>query len=1273
MNLKTTVALLLLTGAAIGAWFWLDSRKAADVPPSMTVDFLHNQLTRAKITRIEVIRPGARLDPARGDASLVGLLAAPLGHGPLAAALTLVEREPRKLFVLEKNGNEWTLPGNWPLRKVEAEAWVRTLTSLRTRFAAAPLGAPVHLAPFGLEERQRPLIVTVHLGAEKKTLYFGEEPDVDNPFTRATFVRVDTEGEVAQLGPGIFAALHRDLDFLRQKRLFPFEMVYKDDEKKEKVEQLDANGVEVVTTESSPTVRIGLLHVSSLRIYRALVKKDKEWSLKSAHARGSLSIPFAATYEWSLPICDEDRIDPAQRDALLRGFPDLWADEFVENKSLEHCGLDKPEMTLSVTKPGGGTITLLIGGPAKSALNEDAKPGAFRFAKIAGNDQLFMIKTDKLADIAADLDRLRDSQLARFKTADVQRVELRQGDQHLVLAKVKEGEKDQEKEKWRVEKLNSKDVKTRIVEDADTRLVEESLDKLAEAKSKIDDDLDAKAVGLDQSQSVIHITVEEVDKLAKKVDGKDAKKKREIVLRIARKKGDGKEDKLKDAFYAQVEGWPRVHPVDEKIWKLATATELAFRPRELWRFDRDALTRITIQADGAPYHLDRADAAWTISGPLEAEASAKDIDMLAADLAVLKCERFEAMMPKDLTPFGLVKPEFRVTLTAKTGKPRTLEVGKRISDPEPTRYAKLSDGDSVFVLSDKLFANLRKDPFDFLDKSLWNLKGNDIQRVKYDGAAPFALEMKKGLWQVVDAPVPAFTIDDLTLKTTLFPLMQLRAEKYAVYGGKIDWAQFGLEKPTASVTVKFADADKDKGGERVVALGKEASGGGRYARIDKKDAVAVLDAETVSALKKTYLDFVDPRVLRFDGDAVVTIERKMKDADFELAKRDDNWILAKPGSRDADALTMNDLLRRASNLVAKRVAAFPVKDLQPFGLDKPIAVVTLHVEIDGNVTKHVIKLGNLAKDASKKDTDERYALVGDRPMVIVLSPELSRHLAAPTLYFADRNLADFSSVDRVEVSAGARKLAFVRSDKGWQVSEPGAGSADTATLDDIIRSMQRLRADEIVADKTADAKKFGFDQPFAQWRFKLGDTEHLNLIVGGRENTQPDARRYARLGDKNVVFLLSSKIAAKLQKEIRAPWPAFRSFDAGKLTVHHAGKSFVLERKDGAWHFADDAQAKIHSFNLGNTLAILESLKPTRYLVDAKADLKTYGLTEPAWRIVLEVGKEKRELWLGSVDDKSQQMHATIPGSGAVFLIDEIDAIILARPRSAYALEKKEK
>ncbi len=521
--------------------------------------------------------------------------------------------------------------------------------------------------------------------------------------------------------------------------------------------------------------------------------------------------------------------------------------------------------------------------------------------------------------------------------------------------------------------------------------------------------------------------------------------------------------------------------------------------------------------------------------------------------------------------------------------------------------------------------------------------------------------------------MPAFDVGLEQVGPVLIPLARLRADKFADYGPKIDWNLYGLAKPTAKITVTLKAFDADKGKDHVIELGKDADKGGRFARIDKKDAVAVLDENVAALMQKSYVDFVDPKVLNFDPDAVTRIDRQMKDAPLELSKRDDAWQITKPGIRDADNLTVFDLLKRTGSLQAKRIAAFPAKDLKDFGLDQPVALVTMHLEDLGKT--HVIKVGNLTKDAAHKETDERYAVIDDRPMVIVLSPELSRQLVASAPFYAERNLASFSGADRAELTHGARKLVFTRDAADWKLTEPLSADAESAELDDLVRILQRLRADEVVADKAADLKKYGLDPPAADWRFKSGDKERLHLLIGAPENDKPGARRYAKLGDKAAIFLLGGKLAAKATAEYRSRklWEPFKTIQAEEITISGPDKPYTLIHKDGKWSVAGQPEKQVREAFLADTLGTIAFLQPKQYVADAKADLKAFGLEKPSWKIEVKAPGGKRELWLGALEPGSKLFYATVPGSGAVFTVDALDSVVLARPLAELLVEEKKK
>src|SRR5262249_53589456 len=132
--------------------------------------------------------------------------------------------------------------------------------------------------------------------------------------------------------------------------------------------------------------------------------------------------------------------DTPVRDALLSAVPDIWAEQFLSTGPtpvatllagaapgdpastvaalfwltpqglLVKSGLTHPERTLTVTKPNGDTVTLLIGSVSTTHAKQvprpqqpmfpGAEPGfqtifeEYRYAKLKDNDQIFEIRGD---------------------------------------------------------------------------------------------------------------------------------------------------------------------------------------------------------------------------------------------------------------------------------------------------------------------------------------------------------------------------------------------------------------------------------------------------------------------------------------------------------------------------------------------------------------------------------------------------------------------------------------------------------------------------------------------------------------------------------------------------------------------------------------------------------------------------------------------------------------------------------------------------------------
>jgi hypothetical protein len=400
MNLKTTIVLALLLGGGAAAWFLLGRSPAEK--PSDTLTVLEKELKPAALTRIEI------------------------------------ERGDRQVVLERARGGEWSLLGKWPVRKLEVDQLVNTLTTLRSRFEPIPLGTPPKLKPYGLDHD--PLVVQVRADGKDYKLTFGEMADETNHFSQATYLRLNGKPEVVRLAPNLIGALDRSQDYYQQRRLFPSERVAKEGSPHEKVERLVAKEVTVTSGESGYD----------------LTKTDGGWRLRDLVPDGPGKFK---------PGHVADRADPEKLKKIEAALPDIWAERFVApgEKTKKEMGLEKPEQTVRVTRAGGDTLELLVGGVSRVKQRLVQKPAPpfggppmkpqmmvvaeeYRYAQLKDNDQVFEVRGDRLKDVAVAVAELRDPQLARFRAEDARRVEIDEGGRQLVFTFNKD------KQRWRLEK-----------------------------------------------------------------------------------------------------------------------------------------------------------------------------------------------------------------------------------------------------------------------------------------------------------------------------------------------------------------------------------------------------------------------------------------------------------------------------------------------------------------------------------------------------------------------------------------------------------------------------------------------------------------------------------------------------------------------------------------------------------------------------------------------------------------------------------------------------
>jgi hypothetical protein len=180
----------------------------------------------------------------------------------------------------------------------------------------------------------------------------------------------------------------------------------------------------------------------------------------------------------------------------------------------------------------------------------------------------------------------------------------------------------------------------------------------------------------------------------------------------------------------------------------------------------------------------------------------------------------------------------------------------------------------------------------------------------------------------------------------------------------------------------------------------------------------------------------------------------------------------------------------------------------------------------------------------------------------------------------------------------------------------------------------------------------------------------LTLQVGNREPKGP--RRYARLGGRDLVFLLDRRLSDKVMGEFRprAVWatpPDAAQVDS--LRYGFARKPFTLERGAGGdWQVAGEPDAKVNATAVNETLSALAGLKLARYAVDKGADPGLFGLDKPELTLEVATRTGKHTLQVGGFVGESKDRYARVPEPGRtdVFVLDEATCARIVRDLAAF-------
>ncbi len=282
-------------------------------------------------------------------------------------------------------------------------------------------------------------------------------------------------------------------------------------------------------------------------------------------------------------------------------------------------------------------------------------------------------------------------------------------------------------------------------------------------------------------------------------------------LRVTVKKGDKvladfRLGKSANQFtMLRVEGKDEVWAATNILKYQLDKTTTDWRDKTITNFDEKEAEKLQVSGkDGAkivltkpaPTDAGAANTDWqVVESTVKVEPFDKSVASgMASQLASWKTNEFADSAKPEET--GLASPELTVTVGLRNGKQQTVLVGKKKGDDD--YYVKVADGPQIFLVKKYNIDRVNKRPIEFRDKTLCNLKSDEVTEIAVTREKDSYTLAKQGTAWKLTKPA-GITLDDSKVSNITSAFSDLKGQSFAEDSSpKVT----GLAKPTASIAVK---------------------------------------------------------------------------------------------------------------------------------------------------------------------------------------------------------------------------------------------------------------------------------------------------------------------------------------------------------------------------------------------------------------------------------------------------------------------------------------
>lgn len=712
----------------------------------------------------------------------------------------------------------------------------------------------------------------------------------------------------------------------------------------------------------------------------------------------------------------------------------------------------------------------------------------------------------------------------------------------------------------------------------------------------------------------------------------------------------------------------------------------------------DKVAKVRIQAEKAKAIVcerkgEGSDAKWAMLEPRKLRADKSEVKSVLSDLEFLEKKDATEAKESELSKWGLDNPRGSITFWIDDEE-TTLQIGSECPDGSNV-WVKLSGKAEVYKVAKSIFDKAEKSLSEMREKKLLDVEKDNVSRMELAFADGTTIEctMDKSGWALKKPVEDQGNKDEIEKLIDKLKDLDIDKDDFIVEETS-DLAKYGLDKPQLTAVVYQKDVSQ------TILVGSKAE--------DKTDKLYAKrkDEPTIVAIKKSFLDDMkkepkdlrDKKLARVEKDDVESCEIKMGDKTVAMAKKDSDWMMSKPKEMKCDTWEVEDFYSDLGKLEVDDFVEDKPGKLDKYGLDKPLAEITVKLKEDKGERTVII-------GAKEKDGDKYYMRRGGQdPVLLVDAKDLVKSVNSGYLAFRKRLVLEFSKSNAKKLTVKREDKTFVcqinkDDDSKWDLLEPIKCEADKTEIDDILWDLSYLKAKVFVEEDPKDLKPYGLDKPSIEATVEFekeveeeekegeekkddddkdeGEEKKKKkvmmtkvLLIGKKTD---DDRYYAKVKDEDLVFETEESYVKNLKEELASKnILKVEKDDVKAVTLAYAKDSKTVKiEKDGddKWKMTKPEEKSYDKSDVDDILDELDDFRAKSIETYAAKDLAKYGLAKPCLTITLDLGDGQKTVHIGDKKD-DDLYYAKAEGKDFIFLAekDDVEKVMKEKPEE----EKKE-